>query len=179
MHWRDVKLPKLNAKSLQYVLCGVLMIALLLLCWPQLFAFGKTEQTQTEETSSSTFNAETEKQRLASILSSIKGAGAVEVMITYEGEAEKVPAYDNNSTTSSTVDAQNRSTTNQSTSTKPVSGSEDLVVITEKSPQVLGVVIVAEGANDLTVQMELSRAAQTALGVEASKVEVFEMKQKP
>ena len=94
MHWRDVKLPKLNAKSLQYVLCGVLMIALLLLCWPQLFAFGKTEQTQTEETSSSTFNAETEKQRLASILSSIKGAGAVEVMITYEGEAEKVPAYE-------------------------------------------------------------------------------------
>lgn len=91
MHWRDVKLPKLNAKSLQYVLCGVLMIALLLLCWPQLFAFGKTEQTQTEDTSSSTFNAETEKQRLASILSSIKGAGAVEVMITYEGEAEKVP----------------------------------------------------------------------------------------
>ena len=116
---------------------------------------------------------------MASILSSIKGAGAVEVMITYEGEAEKVPAYDNNSTTSSTVEAQNRSTTNQSTSTKPVSGSEDLVVITEKRPQVLGVVIVAEGANDLTVQMELSRAAQTALGVEASKVEVFEMKQKP
>ena len=179
MHWRDVKLPKLNAKSLQYVLCGVLMVALLLLCWPQLFASEEKEQAQAQASSSSTFDAETEKQRLANILSSIKGAGAVEVMITYEGEAEKVPAYDNDSTTSSTVDAQNRSTTNQSISTKPVSGSEALVVITEKRPKVLGVVIVAEGAKDLTVQMELSRAAQTALGVEASKVEVFEMKQQP
>ena len=179
MHWRDVKLPKLNAKSLQYVLCGVLMVALLLLCWPQLFASEEKEQAQAQASSSSTFDAETEKQRLANILSSIKGAGAVEVMITYGGEAEKVPAYDNDSTTSSTVDAQNRSTTNQSISTKPGSGSEDLVVITEKRPKVLGVVIVAEGAKDLTVQMELSRAAQTALGVEASKVEVFEMKQQP
>ena len=178
MHWRDVKLPKLNAKSTQYVLCGVLMVALVLLSWPQLFASEKKEESL-EQTTSSVFDPETEKQRLASILSSIKGAGQVEVMITYEGEAEKVPAYDNNSTTSSTVDAQNRSTTNQSTSSKPVSGSEDLVVITEKRPQVLGVVIVAEGADDLSVQMELSRAAQTALGVDASKVEVFEMNQQP
>ena len=49
-------------------------------------------------------------------------------------------------------------------------------MITEKRPNVLGVVIVAEGADDLSVQLALSRAAQTALGVEASKVEVFEMK---
>lgn len=174
MHWRDVKPIKLNGKSLQYVLCGVLMVALVLLCWPQLFSSGKTSEPE-QGASSAVFDPNAEKQRLAGILSSIKNAGKVEVMITYEGEAEKVPAYDNNQTTSSTIDTQNRSTTNQSSSSKPVSGPGDLVVITEKRPQVLGVVIVAEGAKDLSVQLALSRAAQTALGVEASKVEVFEM----
>lgn len=174
MHWRDVKPIKLNGKSLQYVLCGVLMVALVLLCWPQLFSSGQTSEPE-QGASGAVFDPDTEKQRLAGILSSIKNAGKVEVMITYEGEAEKVPAYDNNQTTSSTIDTQNRSTTNQSSSSKPVSGTGDLVVITEKRPQVLGVVIVAEGAKDLSVQLALSRAAQTALGVEASKVEVFEM----
>ena len=174
MHWRDVKPIKLNGKGLQYVLCGVLMVALVLLCWPQLFSSDQKSEPE-QSASSAVFDPNTEKQRLAGILSSIKNAGKVEVMITYEGEAEKVPAYDNNQTTSSTIDTQNRSTTNQSSSSKPVSGTGDLVVITEKRPQVLGVVIVAEGAKDLSVQLALSRAAQTALGVEASKVEVFEM----
>ena len=62
MHWRDVKLPKLNAKSTQYVLCGVLMVALVLLSWPQLFASEKKEDSL-EQTTSSVFDPETEKQK--------------------------------------------------------------------------------------------------------------------
>ncbi|MFR4250265.1 MAG: hypothetical protein ACLUR9_00085 [Christensenellales bacterium] len=176
MNWKEIKLPKLwRTKGAQYALCAAVMAALALLCWPQIFA-GESKAEQKADAAGAAFDPNEEKQRLSDILSSIKNAGKVEVMITYEGEAEKVPAYDNNQTTSSTVDMQNRSTTNQSTSQKPISGTGDLVVITEKRPNVLGVVIVAEGADDLSVQLALSRAAQTALGVEASKVEVFEMK---
>ena len=38
------------------------------------------------------------------------------------------------------------------------------------------VVVIAQGASDIQVKMELAQAVQTALGVSASKVDVFEMK---
>lgn len=41
--------------------------------------------------------------------------------------------------------------------------------------QVRGVMVVAEGAADLKVRLELARAVQTVLSVPASKVDVFQM----
>ena len=38
-----------------------------------------------------------------------------------------------------------------------------------------GVVVVAEGAGDLTVKMELQQAVQALLGVEAQQVEILGM----
>ena len=118
--------------------------------------FGKTEQTQTEETSSSTFNGRQKSSDWPAFCPPSRGRGGGGDDYLRRGSRKGAGLRQQLCTTSSTVDAQNRSTTNQSTSTKPVSGSEDLVVITEKRPR-CGVVIVAEGANDLTVQMELSR----------------------
>ena len=51
------------------------------------------------------------------------------------------------------------------------------VVISEKRPEVLGVIVVAEGAGDMNVKMELQRAVSTALGVSAQQVDIFVMNQ--
>ena len=45
----------------------------------------------------------------------------------------------------------------------------------EKMPQVRGVIVVAEGAGDISVRMKLQSAVQAVLGVEASGIEVLEM----
>ena len=107
-----------------------------------------------------------EAEKLESLLSRIKGAGRVEVMITYGGEAEKVPAYESSANTASTQDGE-KSTLSESASQQPAFRGDQAVVLTEKRPQVLGVIVVAEGAADFVVRAELARAVQVALGIEA------------
>ena len=43
----------------------------------------------------------------------------------------------------------------------------------------VGAVIVAEGAGDITVRLNLLRAAETLLGLDANQVDVFLMEDKP
>ena len=177
MNWKEIKLPKLwRTKGAQYALCAAVMAALALLCWPQIFA-GESKAEQKNGTAGAAFDPNEEKQRLSDILSSIKNAGKVEVMITYEGEAEKVPAYDDNRTHLfhggyakqkhdkpihlSKADFRHGGFGGDYGKAAECAGRCD------RWPR---------ARTDLSVQLALSRAAQTALGVEASKVEVFEMK---
>ena len=87
------------------------------------------------------------ESRMANTLSSIKGAGKVSVMITEE-PAQTASGYDLWSGSTQT-DACQRG--------------------------IKGAIIVAQGAKDIAVRLELLKAAQTLLGIPASKVEVFEM----
>ena len=47
------------------------------------------------------------------------------------------------------------------------------VLVTQSETGVVGVLVVADGAQDLTVRTELMRAAMTALDIPAESVEVF------
>ncbi len=48
----------------------------------------------------------------------------------------------------------------------------------EYSPNIKGVIIVAEGADDIAVKLNLIRATQTVLAIKANTIEVFVMKNK-
>ena len=122
------------------------------------------------------------EDRLQTVLSSIRGAGRVEVMITYETGPELVTAMskDTNSNKSQSVDDGKQSSTEQQTeSQKPAtvsgSGGTEPIVLTEKQPAVRGVIVVAEGAANISVRMDLQRAVQTVLNVPLSSIEVFEL----
>jgi hypothetical protein len=84
------------------------------------------------------------ESRLAAILSSIDGAGYVEVMI-YETPAQQTSSlfYANSAESSSAL--------------PPV-----------------GVIVVADGASDIRVRLELIRAVQTLMDLPAEAVEVFQ-----
>lgn len=165
--------PLTDRKKLEVIGIAVVLIIALLAFWPSSRSDGGTT---TAMQASEVFSAEQERQNLVNILSSISGVGKVDVMITYETAPEKVPAYDQDQTTSSTVDSQERTTQNETNSQRPSTSGDGTIVLTERRPTVLGVVVVAEGAKDIGIQLTLSRAVQTALGVPNSKVEVFEMK---
>jgi stage III sporulation protein AG len=49
-------------------------------------------------------------------------------------------------------------------------------VLTEIEPTVRGVIVIAEGAADVSVRVKLSNAVMTVLGISADRIEVFEMK---
>ena len=50
-------------------------------------------------------------------------------------------------------------------------------MLTEVQPLVRGVIVVAEGAEDIAVKLNLQYAVKTVLGIDDDCIEVFEMEQ--
>ena len=124
--------------------------------------------------------------RLEKILSLVEGAGKVEAMITLSHGKETVVLQDTtiSETHGDESDGQGgtRVTSDYSESKDTVmvrqsDGSEMPVVLVEAWPKVEGVIIIAEGGNNIIVKDALIKAAQAVLGVEVHKVQVFKMKQ--
>ncbi len=121
------------------------------------------------------------EEKLKAVLSCIRGAGKVEVMITYETGREIVTAMTTNTNTSSSI-SQNGSDTSQSSQTTETSqpatysgeAGKEPIVLYEKEPTIRGVIVVAEGAADVTVRLDLQRAVRAVLDVPLSAIEVFE-----
>ncbi|MDK2903422.1 MAG: stage sporulation protein [Clostridiales bacterium] len=121
---------------------------------------------------------------LADILSKVDGVGSVSVMITFESEGEKVPATDVQRSTKTTEEKDNqggdRTIIEETNDSKHVilnqQGASQPMIIKELAPKIRGVIVVAEGAEDVSVQADVSHAVQTVLDVPAHKVTVFAMK---
>jgi stage III sporulation protein AG len=150
-----------DRKKLEWLGIIVVIALIALIGWP---AFAKDSKV---EVSAVGFDFRQEEKGLEEILGAIKGAGKVKVLITYETTSQKVPAYDSDST---------KGDSNQTESQRPATDGSGTIVLTERRPQILGVVVVAEGASDMNVRLMLAQAVQTSLGIAAGKVDVFEMK---
>ena len=124
---------------------------------------------------------EVEEERLKKILETIKGAGQVEIMITFEIGSEIIPALNTVESVETTeekdsnggtrvVNTQNKNNstviTNDSSGNKPV-------VIKEIKPQVKGVIVVAEGAENIEVKAKLYEAVKTVLQIPGHRVQVY------
>lgn len=149
-----------------------------------LFPSGGSKQTSIEQSFSTTTTAEYAKSlenRLNSVLSAIDGAGSVQCMITLDGEIERVLAYSNDEKNSSTQNTTSNGTTNKTeTSTlnkEPilitVNGSSEPLVLYEIMPDIKGIVVVASGANDVRVKLDILKAVQALLNVQSSQIEIF------
>ncbi len=161
-------------KSVKHIeiIVGVIIIAVLLIIY-----FNVNEKT-TKETSTESAAKETSsltdglESRLADILSEIDGAGSVKVMITYSATSEIVTASTNNSHTTTTTGSNGQTTTTTTTSS-PLITNSDVIVLQEKMPQIQGVIIVAEGADNVMVKLRLLQATATVLGVNANSIQIF------
>lgn len=105
-----------------------------------------------------------EEARLEAILSEIDGAGNVSVMVTYYGGTEQSLAYETKS--------DNNKDSRSEDKTAVMSGSSPMIV-QELYPKVKGVIVVAQGAGDISVKRELTEAVTAAMGVGASRVKVY------
>jgi len=120
--------------------------------------------------------------RLEGILTQMRGAGKVRVLVTYETAGERVAA------TVSTQDESVSESTGGATATRSeqsrqmlqpatvsTQGGQTPIILVEREPQIRGVIVVAEGAADPVVRLSLQRAVQAVTGVPLSSIEVFEM----
>jgi len=107
--------------------------------------------------------------KLEGVLSQINGAGEVSVMITLADSGQSVVA---------TNDQSSQSTTDTSSSVNKnstiVTSNNQPVIVQELKPKIEGVVVVASGASNANVSMQIARATVALTGVGLSKVVVVE-----
>jgi len=121
-------------------------------------------------------------QRLENILSQIAGVGQVAVNLTLESSTEYQYAFnkkvDKTQVTERAQDGSTRTTDEIREDAQVVmqnitQGKEEPVIVKEVRPQVVGVIVVAEGAGNLLIKEKISSAVQTLLNIPAHRVTVL------
>ena len=121
------------------------------------------------------------ENKLTSVLGHIQGAGKVNVMITlacgieyvYATNMEEVTTSSQNSGTTTT-----KTTKNEDLILVSVSGKSTPIVIKQNLPKVSGVIIVASGAKNINTRLELQKAVEALLDVEANNIPNFDISSK-
>lgn len=122
------------------------------------------------------------EHKLEEILGLIVGTGRVRVMVTVASGNKISVATNDNRVTRSTQENDGggvtRSVTEATTSSQPVlvrgdSAGEKPLVVEEPRPEIVGVVVVADGAGDSAVRTRLMDAVTTALGLPPHKIRVL------
>ncbi len=172
-----------NIKHIE-VYAVILLAVVVLAIW--LMPMGNSSQTSTSPLDDANLTTTAEyalqlETRLNNVLSAISGAGEVQCMITLDGEVERVLAYSNderNSSTENTTSSGSSNSTSTSTSNKEpilitVNGSSQPLVLYEIMPDIKGIVVVASGAGDVRVKLDILKAVQALLNVQSSQIEIF------
>ena len=164
-------------KKIEIAVYAAVAICVILLC----IVTGGKEKGGSDKSAEVQVVAATEEQieeRLSTVLSEIRGAGKVKVMITYDTTAELVPAM-SSAKQSSETNGEGSKAKNENESNQPATvntgGGQEPIVIKEIQPKVRGVIVIAEGAADISVKMSLEYATATVLGIDRDSIEVFEM----
>lgn len=140
-----------------------------------------TEAVETMKQSEEETKSDVEKG-LQSILSKIKGAGKVDVMVTFYSGNESILAIDektsDNATNEKDKEGGSRTITQSDRENKVIyeeaQGDKKPFIIKQILPKVKGVVIVADGAGDAEIKSSLAKATEALLDVAPHKIQVFQ-----
>ncbi len=168
---------QLSRKKPSMVVIWIIIIAVIFLA---VGSFPREEKgtSQTEEIAKSDALdfVKTQKEGLEKILKKINGAGDVSVFISIDGGGEKILARDNRSKYSKeSADGTDVTTDEESESNVVISGkssSGEPYIVEEKAPEVTGILVVAEGAADEKVRIEIYEAVKALYGVSPHRIRV-------
>lgn len=122
------------------------------------------------------------EKRIARALEQVEGVGKVEVVITLKSTSEKVVEKDqtSGSQTSSEADSaggtrtiEERSSEKESVYEQRSDGTQVPYVSKEMTPEIGGVLIVADGGDNAVVIRDITEAIQALFGVEAHKIKIM------
>ena len=189
-------LKQKNITNLIILLLLVIMFYLVVSYFTGVNNITKSEKTNLEKVSKEDMNSNSQKDSevlsyqekqekdLERILGKINGVGLVDVVINFQSSEVKVPAVDNSSQKSTTEETDSEGGTrvnSQETDGDKIvmsnssNGSEPVILKTEK-PEVLGVMVVAEGAEDSKIKYEITKAISSLYNISVDKVNVLAMK---
>ncbi|NLW43840.1 MAG: hypothetical protein GXY92_01500 [Syntrophomonadaceae bacterium] len=170
-HWKSSQVKVIAA------ILAVIGIALIL--WPTSPAPSPSSVPQGQSLSMPGYDSAALEKDLSRVLSRISGVGLVQVKLTLESEGTKVYATNERVETRQTQEKDQNGTTRniteQSSDRQLVLSNNSPVLEESKAPEVVGVLVIAEGAFDPAVQESLSQAVTGLLGIPASRVTVLPM----
>ncbi|MBO4725985.1 MAG: hypothetical protein J5598_00100 [Clostridia bacterium] len=102
--------------------------------------------------------------KLENVLSCLAGAGHVAVMVMTDGEGTAELAYDVQEKTVTQTGANGQEVTTSTVDKTVVNKNGSPVILWTNPPKILGIVVVATGASDVGVRLNLLHAVQTMLG---------------
>ena len=142
-------------------------VALILALVVVLIVFvGSGSKNTTKSVSDDSYISQME-HKICSVVENIAGCGKATVAISYSSNEEHVYAYETETTTSNGI-------TKQTSNIVTVKG-EPLVTKT-LPPTILGVVVVAQGADNPVVKLKIIEVVVTLLNVQQKDVQVFTYK---
>ncbi|NEZ46307.1 stage III sporulation protein AG [Clostridium niameyense] len=187
---KNFKGKKKSSNILILVVVGLLF----LICgsfFKDISTMGKNKEPKPEEKNLQATKEDKDKNyeeelqnRLKSTLEKIDGVGKVEVMINFESGEEKVPAVNVNNSTNKSVEKDTeggvRNTTQENEGSNVVvtnnGDKTEPLIVKEYKPKIIGICIVAQGAEDSVTKLRISKAVVDLFNVPQYKVNVYPMK---
>ncbi|CDI49716.1 stage III sporulation protein AG [Clostridium tetani] len=189
---------KKGSKNIKANLLIVFLIGVLILVTSSFFksssTIGKEEAEDNKEieevqgeVSIKDINRNKEKQlgiELKQILEKTEGIGNVDVMLYFSEGEEQVPAFNINDSTNLTEETDNeggrRKTTQKNNGNTVVTTNKgektEPLILKTKKPEITGVLIVAEGAENKLTEYRIKKAVINLFNIPENKVNVYPMK---
>lgn len=174
-----------SIKNIEIVVAILIISLMFLIYFSTLGKDGDTSNkssasvTDIQYTSASQYVKELEA-RLENTLSKIQGAGQVSVVITISSSSELIIAKTietNKKTDTSTQNGVTTKTENVEIIEKPIiidgKNGDEPIVLLEVMPKISGIVVVAEGANDVNVKLNILKAIQALLTIPNGNIEIL------
>lgn len=178
--WKKLNLKDKNT----WLILGIFGVLLLVIALPadQTGKKGsEAAQTVVEETTQQTGQERADdataalEKRLEGTLSLIDGAGKVRVMITLKDTGEKVVEKDVTRRTDTDTGGNENSDLSQSSVYEKDGSTETPYVSNEMTPQVEGVLVVAQGGGNSLVKQNILQSVMALFPLEAHKITIVKM----
>ena len=160
-----------NIKGIEWIVICSLCLLIFIIYYSSI-TNDKASINYSNPTSSTSEYAKEIEEKLCNVLSNVAGAGKVSVMVTLEcGTEIKVATSKEERTNYSSGTSSN--TQSVTVVENPVIIGKEPLVVLEILPKIKGVIVVAQGANNVSVRLELLRAVQTLIDVNSNQIEIF------
>lgn len=160
------------SKNISIAIAIILSLVVLLVFCSSLEKDTTSDDVTEEENISMIQYTKNMENKLKSVLSEIDGVENVNVMITFEDSIELII-----STSKETKTIQSGNSTTTVVVETPIlvteKGVSKPIVLQEKLPEPKSVFIVAKGANDTKVKLEIIKAVEVLFSLPSSKIEVL------
>lgn len=155
----------------------VLLLGILLMAIPvRKDTEEKQEAVPSDQLEQSTDDLTATEQKLASILSQMDGAGKVCVMLRYATSDRTIYQTDSSQEVSTEAEGKQTKTEVQTVMASGSGGLEAPLTVQKICPTFQGALVVAEGAGNAEIKLNLVNAVSSLTGLGADKITVIKMK---